>query len=101
MQPSKGLHNQVVKIVVPYCTVYSVCMMYIKLQRKEALYIFLTNDYAVGVNILHTILGDLYFSNDQKDLLKVLKSESLVTSLTCKISKKQMKHVFYVHKVQQ
>jgi hypothetical protein len=23
MQPSKGLHNQVVKIVVPYCTVYS------------------------------------------------------------------------------
>ncbi len=22
MQPSKGLHNQVVKIVVPYCTVY-------------------------------------------------------------------------------
>ncbi len=43
----------------------SVCMMYIKLQRKEALYIFWTNDYTVGVNILHTILGNLYFCNDQ------------------------------------
>jgi hypothetical protein len=26
MQPSKGLHNQVVKIVVPYCTLYNTCL---------------------------------------------------------------------------
>ncbi len=25
MQPSKGLHNQVVKIVVPYCAVHNGC----------------------------------------------------------------------------
>jgi hypothetical protein len=29
MQPSKGLHNQVVKIVVPYCIVHTCCFIVI------------------------------------------------------------------------